>query len=190
VNYQELLKDWHPFSNNTVAFINQLFGEDTDYHCDHVALKVNAGAPLEILLTSLNDWGHCLSNKNINGRPIYIYRLTKPIYFRQEPIDILEILTPKQGDNAFKEGWDHIEMVYPCTDSVSAQSLLENVFLSHPNLKTIVEKDPSISLKLSSPKGDSESLANPTIAIRNERTCIKMHSHKLLDIIQSQKHFS
>jgi predicted metalloenzyme YecM len=42
-------------------------------------------------------------------------------------------------------------------------------------------------MKLSSPKGEGERLANPTVAFKHDNICIKLHPHSLKNIVASEQ---
>jgi predicted metalloenzyme YecM len=44
-----------------------------------------------------------------------------------------------------------------------------------------------VKAKLSSPKGENERLANPTVALKWDGICIKFHPHSISDIIHSEQ---
>ncbi|MOA40970.1 hypothetical protein D3C78_1628920 [compost metagenome] len=46
---------------------------------------------------------------------------------------------------------------------------------------------PGIKLKQSSPKGEGERLANPTLAITDGNVTIKFHPHHIRDIVASER---
>ncbi|MGS0726836.1 VOC family protein, partial [Shewanella sp. 0m-11] len=43
-----------------------------------------------------------------------------------------------------------------------------------------------IKVKMSSPKGDKERLANPTIAFKKDGICVKVHAHGIKAVIASE----
>ena len=71
----------------------------------------------------------------------------------------------------------------------TAPQFVEEVKAAFPQLEanwdSLAEK--GIKVKLSSPQGEGERLANPTVAFKKNGVCIKLHPHTLKEVIASEQ---
>lgn len=149
----------------------------TDYHIDHISVRCHH-------LTTANRWhdglikcANLLSDNQINGRSIRLYELIQPIVVAGQNIFIIELPFPK--DKTYpQESWEHIEMVV----DVEPDLLLSVATNLLPN-----PLPEGFSMKASQPKGQSERLPNPTLAVTNGIITVKYHPFSLKKIIESEK---
>ncbi|WP_028767283.1 VOC family protein [Shewanella fidelis] len=184
MTYQDLISSWSTFSNNIQAFSQQLGLDTLELECDHTALRVNSNQSADQLRQAFAKVGNIISDNMINGRPILIIELDTPLMMGSTAIECVEL--PYPGEKTYpQEGWEHIELVLDCgaTDcDTLAQALLEKA----PQLAPVLAGDTDVKVKMSSPKGDKERLANPTIAFKKNGLCIKIHSHGIKAVIASE----
>lgn len=148
----------------------------TDFPIDHISVRCHHIATAERWREGLSHCAQLLSDNEINGRPIYIFELKQPIVVASQEVFVIELPFPK-GKSYPRETWEHVEMVInvdPEQLENSAKALLPN---SLPD---------GYSLKMSQPKGQSERLDNPTLAVTNGIITIKYHPFTLKDIIKSE----
>ncbi len=149
----------------------------TDYHIDHISVRCHQ-------LITANRWhdglikcANLLSDNQINGRSIRLYELIQPIVVAGQNVFIIELPFPK--DKIYpQESWEHIEMVV----DVEPDLLISVATNLLPN--PIPE---GFSMKESQPKGQSERLPNPTLAVTNGIITVKYHPFSLKKIIESEK---
>ncbi|VEH66483.1 Uncharacterized protein conserved in bacteria [Rodentibacter pneumotropicus] len=67
----------------------------SDYEIDHIALRANSEQKAKNWLTHLVKCGRILSDNIINGRPIYLIQLEKPLAFAGQFVDVIELPFPK-----------------------------------------------------------------------------------------------
>lgn len=153
---------------------------------DHIALRVND----PLLASSLhNQWltlGKQLSVKEINGRDIVVIKLHKPLFLGEWDTFCVEL--PYPGDTVYSDqGWEHCEWVIPST-ATTPEAFLDSVFARFPDLKSRWNslQARGVTVKLSSPKGDDERVANPTVAFKANGVCIKLHPVSLETVIESE----
>lgn len=179
-----LTKQWPLFSKKISEFLTELTLNELNLNCDHVALRVNSVYEAKLLTEYFAKQGEIISNKIINGRPILIISLSKSYQLNGLNIDCVEL--PYPSDKHYPEaGWEHIELVLPC-NLTQCNEFREYLFKRLPKLKQILHNNSSISVKLSSPKGEQEQLTNPTIAFKKEGLCIKVHPHGIKAVIASE----
>ncbi|ODN42049.1 VOC family protein [Piscirickettsia litoralis] len=187
VSYHELEKTWGEFSERVRELFDELNLGLLDWQCDHVALRVNTVANADQLKQDfLGKGGKVLSENRINGRPILIFALPSPLILNTLATPCVEL--PYPGDKIYsKPGWEHIELVFPST-AQDCDVLEKELVLSLPHLKTVLngEKE-EIKIKKTTPKGDRERLANPTIAFKKGNICIKIHPRSIQEIIASEQ---
>ena len=198
MNYQHLQHTWADFSQRISAFIHRLGLDNLALNCDHAALRVNDNQTAQLLVDEFSQHGKIISNNIINGRPILIIKLAEPLVIGAMKIQCVEL--PFPSDKSYPvEGWEHIELVFPsqaqtCDELVA--ELIEKVPLLADVIagKTIAsnaiagsDENNDIKVKQSSPKGDKERLANPTIAFKANGICVKVHPHDIQKIVESEQ---
>jgi predicted metalloenzyme YecM len=176
MNYQHLQDTWVDFSQRITAFIDQLGLESLSLYCDHAALRVNDNHMAQLLADEFSQHGKIISNNIINGRPILI-------------IQCVEL--PFPSDKAYPvEGWEHVELVFP-SQAQTCDELVAELIEKVPQLADLIAGNDSensdIKVKQSSPKGDKERLANPTIAFKANGICVKVHTHDIQKIVESEQ---
>ncbi len=158
----------------------------SDFSADHIALRVNTKTLAASLTQGLQEKGKLISNNMINGRPIVVIKLDKPLVFGQWPIECVELPYPS-GKSYPVEGWEHVEWVIP-SKAQTTEAFLIDLFAALPQLEKnwAKLKEQGIKIKMSSPKGAGERLANPTIAFKYQGVCIKLHPVSLATVIDSE----
>ncbi|AZG36663.1 MULTISPECIES: VOC family protein [Shewanella] len=189
MNYQHLQHTWVDFGQRITAFIDQLGLENLSLYCDHAALRVNDNHMAQLLADEFSQHGKIISNNIINGRPILIIKLTEPLVIGAMHIQCVEL--PFPSDKAYPvEGWEHVELVFP-SQAQTCDELVAELIEKVPQLADIIASNDSensdIKVKQSSPKGDKERLANPTIAFKANGICVKVHPHDIQKIVESEQ---
>lgn len=146
---------------------------------DHISLRCHQISTAERWRRGFEQCGMLLAEKTINGRPICLFILNKPICVAHWRFYIVEL--PWPGEKHYPhEGWEHIEIVLPGEpDLLSARAL---ALLADEGLK-----QPGINIKTSMPRAENESLANPTLAVTNGDVTIKFHPWSLMQIVTSEQ---
>ena len=185
ITAQTLIDTWSTFESKIVAFLTHLQLDSLNMVCDHVALRVNSDTAADTLRDHFCQQGAIISNNMINGRPILIIELHTPLMLGSMRIDCGEL--PYPGDKRYpNEGWEHIELVLP-GNACNGQQLSAQLIKAVPTLAPIIAGDSEIDVKFSSPRGEHERLANPTIAFKHKGLCIKVHAHGIKAIIASEQ---
>lgn len=190
-SYAALEQTWPEFEAKILAFLDQLGLADKALHCDHVALRVNSIAAADALKQAFSARGRIISDNQINGRTILIIELDKHLTLGCFSIDCVEL--PYPGDTLYpQEGWEHIELVLP-SNAKDCDGLSQELAQLSPSLAPLLQGQTAllselpIKVKFSSPKGDKERLANPTIAFKQADICIKIHPHSIKAVIASEQ---
>lgn len=189
LNYAALERAWPTFETKILSLLNTLGLADKGLYCDHVALRVNTIVAADALKQAFSERGRIISDNQINGRSILIIELDNPLRLGSFTIDCVEL--PYPGDTHYpQEGWEHIELVLPSTaqdcDTLS-QDLGQLCPPLLPLLQVQGQSSAPIKVKFSSPKGEKERLANPTIAFKQADVCIKLHPHGIKAVIVSEQ---
>lgn len=155
----------------------------SNYEIDHLALRVNTEQNAKNWLTRLLKCGKILSDNIINGRPIYLIQLEKPLAFSGQLVDVIELPFPKDKQYP-QETWEHIEIVVPFLENESTEDWIERV-QKHFGWKCVTE----LTIKVSEPKVEGERLPNPSIAVSfidkiMNHTCIKVHPYSIKEILE------
>ncbi|MCE9679491.1 VOC family protein [Shewanella sp. AS1] len=184
VTPESLQLSWPHFCQQILDFLQALGLDKLELKCDHVALRVNSSAAADNLSQHFATQGKLISNNLINGRPIQIFELNHPLILGRMRIECIEL--PYPGNKTYPiEGWEHIELILPGKAETTAQ-LQQQLLDALPSLAPILDKQTDIKVKHSSPKGEHERLANPTIALKRDNICIKIHAHGIKAIIASE----
>ncbi|MCL1144316.1 VOC family protein [Shewanella gaetbuli] len=184
MNISTLTQTWPQFSQQITEFIKQLGLDSLALHCDHAALRVNNTQTAEQLVQEFEVQGHVISNNIINGRPILIIKLATPLQLANQAVECVEL--PFPSDKVYpQEGWEHVELVFP-SNAQNCQELVKEMIDKAPQLEQVIAGETEIKVKQSSPKGDNERLANPTIAFKLNGICVKVHPHDIQTIIASE----
>ena len=158
-----------------------------DLQADHIALRINDHSLAEQAHQAWLDYGKVISCAHINGRPIIVYQFISPIAIGSWQIECLELPYPAAGKQYPQQGWEHIEFVLP-SNATNADDFLRDLKNKFPLMdKRWHDLDKQgIKTKLSSPKGEGERLANPTVAFKKSGVCIKLHPHSLRNVVLSE----
>ncbi|MCS6209096.1 VOC family protein [Shewanella baltica] len=206
ISYEQLTQSWPAFEAQILALLETLGLADKALVCDHVALRVNSIASADALKDAFSRIGKIISDNIINGRTILIIELDTPLTLGQFSIACVEL--PYPSDKVYpQEGWEHIELVIDSKakdcDTLSQDLLalcpkLSALLPSEQAAEPVLSRSPDLSsqglaslagikIKMSSPKGDKERLANPTIAFKRDGVCIKVHPHGIKAVIASEQ---
>ncbi|MCL1139801.1 VOC family protein [Shewanella pneumatophori] len=184
MTYQELINSWSTFSSEIQAFTQDLGLDTLALECDHTALRVNSNQSADLLRHEFARVGNIISDNMINGRPILIIELNTPLMMGNTAIECVEL--PYPSDKVYpQQGWEHIELVLDC-GAADCDELTHALLEKAPQLAAIIAGETEIKVKMSSPKGDKERLANPTIAFKKNGLCIKVHSQSIKAVIASE----
>ncbi|MCU7988322.1 VOC family protein [Shewanella sp. SW24] len=206
INYEQLTQSWPAFEAQILALLETLDLTDKALVCDHVALRVNSIASADALRYAFSCVGKIISDNIINGRTILIIELDTPLTLGQFSIACVEL--PYPSDKVYpQEGWEHIELVID-SKAKECDTLSQDLLTLCPKLSALLPSEQAaepvlsssldlssqglaslagIKIKMSSPKGDKERLANPTIAFKRDDVCIKVHPHGIKAVIASEQ---
>ena len=211
ISYEQLTQSWPAFEAQILALLETLDLADKALVCDHVALRVNSIASADALRDAFSCVGKIISDNIINGRTILIIELDTPLTLGQFSIACIEL--PYPSDKVYpQEGWEHIELVID-SKATECDTLSRDLLALCPKLSALLPSEHTaepvqssspdlssqglisqslaslagIKIKMSSPKGDKERLANPTIAFKRDDVCIKVHPHGIKAVIASEQ---
>ncbi|MEN8617295.1 VOC family protein [Shewanella baltica] len=211
ISYEQLTQSWPAFEAQILALLETLGLADKALVCDHVALRVNSIASADALRYAFSRVGKIISDNIINGRTILIIELDIPLKLGQFSIACVEL--PYPSDKVYpQEGWEHIELVID-SKATECDTLSQDLLALCPKLSALLPSEHTaepvqsssqglssqglisqslaslagIKIKMSSPKGDKERLANPTIAFKRDDVCIKVHPHGIKAVIASEQ---
>ncbi|MBG5918195.1 MULTISPECIES: VOC family protein [Providencia] len=149
----------------------------TDYQIDHISVRCHHIETAQRWQTGLLKCAQLLSENEINGRPICLFELNRPLVIAAQEVSVVELPFPKDKRYA-QESWEHIELVM----NVAPEQLESAALALLP--QPLPE---GYSVKMSQPKGQSESLPNPTLAVTNGEITVKYHPYTLKQVIESEK---
>lgn len=175
---QDLITDLPNFEQRLANFSAKLNLDLTQFSADHISLRCYQPETAERWRGGLLHCGHLMSETQINGRPICLFDLAQPLSVGPWQIDCIEL--PYPGRTHYPhQGWEHVELVLPGDPQTLRQR-------ARALLPTTLPA--GINEKFSSPQGEHERLANPTLAVSDGEITIKFHPHTLRQIIDSEHH--
>ncbi|MGR5095088.1 VOC family protein [Vibrio maritimus] len=175
------------FLDNIQALCSLLAIDLSAYQADHIALRINDAELAKAAHQAWLEYGKVISEAQINGRPIIVLEFDNAVQSHGWSIECLELPYPAIGKTHPVEDWEHVEFVVP-SNALTADAFLQDLYEQFPNLERQLEKakQRGVKVKLSSPKGEGERLANPTVAFKLNNICIKLHPHSLKNIVASE----
>ncbi|TKB52772.1 VOC family protein [Ferrimonas aestuarii] len=183
MNIEQLLSKLPEFGHNMTQFARRLGLVQAGLTVDHIALRVTEKQDADHLLTQFKKRGKILSDKIINGRPIYLIELDEPLNVADWQVSVVEL--PFPDGRKRRDGWEHLEFVLPC-EAITADQMLKAV----RQLPVITAKWPviqdstlGIEVKTSDSKADDEPVANPTVSFKQEQLTIKLHPYDIRQVI-------
>ena len=118
--------------SNHIPFLDQVFknlsnlGIDTmPYELDHIAYRATTQESFKNVTAYLSVEGTRIHRKIIRNRFVDIYKLNKPLSYKDRNISFVELLSPAEGDT-FVEGLEHVEFVV-------ADHKLKEIVENHPS---------------------------------------------------------
>ncbi|WP_163937027.1 VOC family protein [Paraferrimonas sp. SM1919] len=181
VNWQILEQQWPQFVLKIEALLKQLDLWPLQYQIDHVALRTNQPEATQALWQQAHAQGaQLLSDTMVNGRPIYVFKSTQSWSLLNQDVKVIEMPFPGEKQY-FHQGWEHIEIVLPAQVNAVAD-FKKTIQKQLPNLLSQAQKIEA-EIKWSMPQAAGEQLANPTIAIKKNGVCIKLHPIALEHIV-------
>ncbi|WP_417349058.1 VOC family protein [Ferrimonas sp.] len=183
MNIEQLLAKLPEFGHNITMFANRLGLVKAALEVDHIALRVTEKSDADHLLNHLRKRGKVISDKVINGRPIYLIELNEPLKVGEWDVEVIEL--PFPDGRKRPDGWEHIEFVLPCGAQTAEQMLTEVRKLPVITAKwpVIADRTLDIEVKTSDSKADDEPLANPTVSFKQGPLTIKLHPYDIREVI-------
>ena len=183
-----MLNKIEDFLDNIQALCRELSMDLSSYQADHIALRINDSGVAKAAHQAWLPYGQVISEAQINGRPIVVLAFNQPVKSHGWSIECLELPYPAIGKQHPVEDWEHVEFVVP-SQAQTAEAFLQDLYSKFPELENQLEKAKArgVKVKLSSPKGEGERLANPTVAFKFNNICIKLHPHSLKNIVASEQ---
>ncbi|WP_372872249.1 VOC family protein [Shewanella sp.] len=187
VHASELYANWGEFETHILSLLDKLALADLQLECDHASLRVNSVAAAEQLQTDFGQLGEIISNNIINGRPILIIRLHQPLTLGSMSVPCIEL--PFPSDKHYPvEGWEHIELVLTGEHPAqTCEELATQLITKVPSIASVINGNTEVKVKMSSPRGEAERLANPTIAFGYQGLTVKVHPHGIEAIVASEQ---
>lgn len=113
-------KEIADFLDRLIAKITEIGIDTDDLKIDHVAYSVSSGEKYDELLPSFLDKGKLVREAIVGGRRVAIVKLIKPLEYRSQNVDAVELIEPKQGETK-ENGWEHAEFLVVDYDEILAK---------------------------------------------------------------------
>jgi predicted metalloenzyme YecM/ribosomal protein S18 acetylase RimI-like enzyme len=80
------------------------------WEIDHLCYRTDSNSKYLEICREVSQFAQLLIESPVNGRLISTYKLSTPIFYRGQTIDLIEIPSPKQG-KVTMQGFEHIEVI-------------------------------------------------------------------------------
>ncbi len=164
VNIYNLFCDIDHFLNKVKYFLAQKQIHFDDLNPDHICYRVDNLERYHMWKYEIKPISNTYNETKINGRPISVFRLKKPIIYEKKKIYVVELPAPKIIGEKYTEGFEHVEFVI---DSFG------NFFNQHPR---VVFDNTNINRPV-----------NPWISLQFEGFSVKFHLKSLEKIILEEQ---
>lgn len=184
---QEMIENLISFCEKLLELANDIGVNIAELSADHIALRINDESIAKLAHEAWLDYGQQISSAYINGRPIIVIQFHQPLKIANWKVECLELPYPAEGKIYPQQGWEHMEFIIP-SEQVTAENYLADIRKQCASLDAVWDSlaEKGIKTKLSSPKGEGERLANPTVAFKRDGVCIKIHPHTLKKVVESE----
>ncbi|WED20915.1 VOC family protein [Vibrio sp. JC009] len=185
---EQMLDGLDGFSQKIAELADEIGLCVEDFTPDHIALRINDKVVAQAAHRAWASYGDEISSAMINGRPIIVICFDKPPVMFGKEVECLELPYPAEGKSYPQEGWEHVEFIIP-SQATTADEYLNDLKERFPQLAENWSQlsGKGIKTKLSSPKGEGERLANPTVAFKKGGVCIKLHPWSLKQVVESER---
>jgi predicted metalloenzyme YecM len=163
--YHEFVEQAATFGQAMLARIKKERLEDTFSEIDHICYRVETQGAYQEWKDILGKHGHLLTESSVGGRPISVFKLSKPIIISESfNVNVLELPSPKDG-SFYREGFEHIEVV-------TTQSL-----------QSLLTKFPDYNFKTKKINDEM----NADISLQFDEGCVKFHEQTLEAVVDKEK---
>ena len=128
---------------------------------DHICYRVETETEYQYLKKQFLLESELLSDKEINGREICVYKLRTPLKFRERTISLIELPAPKKGSK-YNSGFEHVE------------------FVLKDDLRDFMSSRPDLNFNI---KGLDKKV-NPEVRLNFSFGAIKFHNYNLEYVIR------
>lgn len=152
------------FISQQLAHLDQLGMLPHIREIDHVCYRVADMQTYDSLKRTISGSAALLTETNVNGRPIAVYRLHAPLVIGDFSVSLFELPAPKPG-RPYQEGYEHIE-------AVVSESL--------PVFRDLF---PATTFEVA----NMHAAVNPDIQITTPSGVVKFHNQSLADVIAAEQ---
>jgi predicted metalloenzyme YecM len=110
----EIFWDTDIFFSRIFKVLDTIGIDVSQFELDHFCYRVETIERYEELKKLFEEHWKLLSEKEINGRSICSYKLSKPIVYGERKIFVVELPSPKEW-SPYKEWLEHVEFVIDCS---------------------------------------------------------------------------
>lgn len=172
------------FADDALAFLDELgIGQEArTLHADHLGLRFKDPEDVRALYDELRTLGHeCISRAVVNGREIFIFRLTEPLLAGPWKIPCIELPYPKPG-HAYEDGWEHVELVLPTAED-TLDSFRRVFTAAFPALDIKALRARGV-YEETDPQSDEDQLPNPSLVLEKRRgLTVKFHPRSIEAVV-------
>jgi uncharacterized protein len=170
--YQSLLQDLPIFLDKVFAYTRELGLDVSGLELDHIALRYKNSADVDRLASELKHVSTVISDAVVNGRIIYIFKLHKPLEYKDYQIPCIELPYPMDNHKYPEDGWEHVEFVIE-TDEANFEQVFNQRF-------------PGQTYELHTPNVEGEQLSNSSVVLKKYTgLSVKFHPNSIEKVVTS-----
>lgn len=157
--------NYDKFLDKTFKNLKEAGIDVSGYECDHIGLRTSSLADYQKMKEEFSGAAQLVGEAEVVGRPVAIFRLNKPIKYKNYIIPSLELLAPKESDS-YQNGPEHLEFVISESFDEFLKKYPSSEFETHR-----LERKNNPEVKLNFP----------------DHTSVKFHKLSILSAIELQK---
>jgi uncharacterized protein len=173
------------FMEKVLEYLTQVSIDISGLQIDHAGLRFKSSQDADEMkreLCLISVGSAPLSSETVGGREISVFKLNKPLVYRNFFISCIELMYPGI-EHPFKEdGWEHIEVVLP--NSNLSGDYEKNFLTRYPKFDPKSKNVDLFKLHIPDVKGQ---LPNPTIIVQKYLgLAIKFHPSPIEEIVTTK----
>lgn len=120
-----MVLNYQSFLNKVIRMINKLGIDLSGAKIDHIAYQTSSSEEYNNLKLEFNKNAALIREPEVGGRRVGVFKFNKPIVYKDEKINVIELIEPKKDQNCIS-GLEHVEYLLPTT--------LEDFMQKYPNI--------------------------------------------------------
>ncbi len=139
-----ILKDYKKFIDRLFAQLEEKGIDTSELKIDHLGYQASSTEDYNEKKSELKKFGEVKQDTQVGEKKVAIFKLFKPLEYKDQIIEAIEIVSPKLGQKVDSD-WEHIEVI--------PHIGLENFIQKYPNVEwdtSVIDREifPMLILRL------------------------------------------